>query len=154
MDYWQRMKHLAGPDPVIIPGAAGAVARDGKILLVRHNLLKKWQIPGGVQEPGESIQETVKREIGEELGLSLEVHSLVGVYSGREWLVEYPDGTRVQQLLFFFLLEGQVDEVELQESEVAAYGFLALDEIPDDTMECCKQKVADPVQFDGKTVFR
>ena len=92
MDYWHRMKQFSGTDPVIIPSAAGAIVQDGKILLVRHNLLKKWQIPGGVQEPGESIQETVKREIREELGLSLDVQSLVGVYSGSEWMVEYSDG--------------------------------------------------------------
>jgi 8-oxo-dGTP pyrophosphatase MutT (NUDIX family) len=154
MDYWQRMKELASTEPVIIPGAAGAIVQDGKILLVRHNLLKKWQIPGGIQEPGESIHETVKREIKEELGLSLAVQDLVGVYSGSEWVIEYSDGHKVQQLLFFFLLEGHVGEIKLQESEVAAYRFFALDEIPEDTMECCKQKVVDLMRFNGKTIFR
>jgi 8-oxo-dGTP pyrophosphatase MutT (NUDIX family) len=139
---------------VIIPSAAGAILKNDKILLVRHKLLGKWQIPGGVQEPGESIQETAKREISEELGLVLSIRELIAVYSGATWMVEYPDGYKIQQLLFFFLLEGRVDEIRLQESEIAAYDFFALDDIPDDTMECCKQKVRDLVQFSGKPIFR
>ena len=82
MDYWNRVRQLVGKETLIIPSAAGAIMKDGKMLLVHHNLLKKWQIPGGIQEVGESVQETVKREIQEELGLDLDVGSLIGVYSG------------------------------------------------------------------------
>jgi A/G-specific adenine glycosylase len=32
-----------------------------------------WEFPGGKQEPDESIEDTVKREILEELGLDIEV---------------------------------------------------------------------------------
>jgi 8-oxo-dGTP diphosphatase len=32
-----------------------------------------WEFPGGKQEPGESIEECIKREILEELGLEVEV---------------------------------------------------------------------------------
>jgi hypothetical protein len=55
MEYWQRIRQAVGKDAVIIPSAAGAIVQEGKILPVRHNLLKKWQIPGGLQEIGESV---------------------------------------------------------------------------------------------------
>jgi len=47
MDYWHGIRRLAGREPLIIPSAAGAIVQDGKVLLVRHNSLKKWQIPLG-----------------------------------------------------------------------------------------------------------
>jgi ADP-ribose pyrophosphatase YjhB (NUDIX family) len=154
MDYWHRIRQAVGTESIIVPAAAGAIMQDGKILLVRHSQLKKWQIPGGVHEPGESIQDTVQREITEELGLTLRARDLVAIYSGPKWMIEYPDGNHIQQLLFFFLMEGRVDQIRLQETEVTAYRFFQLDEIPDDTMECCKQKAADLKRYEGRTLFR
>jgi ADP-ribose pyrophosphatase YjhB (NUDIX family) len=81
MDYWHRIRQAAGKETVIIPSAAGAIIHEGKILLVRHNLLKKWQIPGGLQEVGENVQQTAQREIREELDLDLVAGQLIAVYS-------------------------------------------------------------------------
>jgi ADP-ribose pyrophosphatase YjhB (NUDIX family) len=155
VDYFQRIRQLAGKEPIIVPGAAGAILKDGKILLVRRrNLARTWCIPGGVQEIGESIQETARREIREEVGLDLAVGDLIAVYSSPRWNIEYPDGSRLQQLLFFFRMEGPTGPIRIQESEVSEYGFFRLEEIPDDTMDCCKQKVLDLTRYDGRPVFR
>jgi A/G-specific adenine glycosylase len=56
---------------------AGVVRRDGKILISQRPLKGLlgglWEFPGGKREPGESLKETVKREIREELGIQVEV---------------------------------------------------------------------------------
>jgi ADP-ribose pyrophosphatase YjhB (NUDIX family) len=154
MDYWQRIRQAVGEETLILPGAAGAITQAGKILLVRHNLLKKWQIPGGIQEIGESVQQTAEREIKEELGLDLTAGSLISVTSHPKWTIELPDGSKIQQLTFFFSMEGEFSPIHVQASEIAAYQFFAPDEIPEDTFECCKQKVADWRQFQGQVLFR
>lgn len=154
VDYWQKLRQCVGTDTLILSGAAGAILKDGKILLARHSALKKWHIPGGLQEVGESIQQTVQREIREELGLNLEAGHLISVLSSPKWLSEFPNGDKIQNLLFFFKMEGEITRINLQESEITDYDFFALDAIPEDTMDCCKQKVLDLLEYKGQTLFR
>ena len=143
-----------GHETVILPGVAGAIIQAGKILLVRHNRLKQWQIPGGLQEIGESVQQTVEREIKEELGLELIAGPLISIYSHPKWTIEFSDKSKVQQLIFFFAMEGEISSIRLQTSEISDYHFFAPDEIPDETFDCCKQKVADWRNFQGQVIFR
>lgn len=59
-------------------GGAGAWIRDGdgRALMVRHEGEESWSDPGGKGEPGESLEETARREVREESGVRC---SLTGV---------------------------------------------------------------------------
>ncbi|MCL4361820.1 (deoxy)nucleoside triphosphate pyrophosphohydrolase [Candidatus Dependentiae bacterium] len=61
--------------------AAAIIERDGKILIARRADQSKchpgkWEFPGGKVEAGETLQECLKRELFEELG----IHAEVGEY--------------------------------------------------------------------------
>jgi len=49
-------------------GAAGALIRreDGRVLLIYHGEAEAWGPPGGGHEPGETLEETARREVHEE----------------------------------------------------------------------------------------
>lgn len=153
----KRVKSSQNPHthPVrLVPSAAGAIVQDGKILLVRHGIFKKWQIPGGMQEPGEAIQDTVHRELREELGLDLQVRDLIAVYSSPCWDLSYPAGDKIQQVLFFFGMQGPLGPIRLQTEELVECEFFPLNAIPADTFECCQQKIRDLIHFDGHVFLR
>lgn len=71
---------------------AAVIIREGKILCVQRSenkleyISKKWEFPGGKVESGEELENTIKREILEELKVEIDV---------RDFLVqvnhEYPD---------------------------------------------------------------
>lgn len=63
---------------------AFAVIRNekGEVLCVHQNYKKKrWSLPGGRVEAGESIAQAARREALEETGYEIEVGKVVGVYS-------------------------------------------------------------------------
>jgi len=60
------------------------IIKEDKILLVKrgNNPFKNhWALPGGFVNIGESIEEAVLREIGEETSLTASITKLIGVYS-------------------------------------------------------------------------
>jgi len=63
------------------PRVVAAVLKDGnKVLLVKEVLesgKERWIFPGGGVKFGESLEEAVKREIKEELGMEKEVEKLL-----------------------------------------------------------------------------
>ena len=60
----------------------GCLVRGGKLLLVNHVREREsyWVLPGGHVEPLEMLQETLGRELLEELGLEVNVGPLVLVH--------------------------------------------------------------------------
>ncbi|HEY8041351.1 MAG TPA: NUDIX hydrolase [Polyangiaceae bacterium] len=62
--------------------AAAARTRDGRWLLIRRADTGEWALPGGTLEWGETLRDSIVRELAEEAGVDrCEVRRLVGVYS-------------------------------------------------------------------------
>ena len=93
-----------------------------KILLTKRADNGEWCLPGGLMEPGESVDETCIREVLEETGLHIRITHLVGVYSNPHLLVEYPGGNRFQQVSLCFAGEVVGGQLAINE-ESTAYGF-------------------------------
>jgi 8-oxo-dGTP diphosphatase len=62
---------------------AGVIIQNNKILCVQRNenkydyISKKWEFPGGKVEKAEQPEDTIKREILEELNLNIEVKTFL-----------------------------------------------------------------------------
>ncbi len=61
------------PKKMLLVAACALIDGDGRILLAQRpegkNLAGLWEFPGGKVEPGETPEETVVRELQEELGI-------------------------------------------------------------------------------------
>jgi ADP-ribose pyrophosphatase YjhB (NUDIX family) len=88
----------------VVPAASAIVLDDaGRILLHKRTDNQYWSIPGGGMEPGESIAETIVREVREETGVEAKVEKLLGIYSNPRHVSVYDDGEVRQQFSVCFL---------------------------------------------------
>ena len=74
-------------------GAGVAVLHAGTVLLVRRGDNALWDVPGGGADAGESPEDTARRELHEETGLSVGALRSLGVLPHRH---TYPDGNVVE----------------------------------------------------------
>ncbi|MBP2340268.1 8-oxo-dGTP pyrophosphatase MutT (NUDIX family) [Saccharothrix coeruleofusca] len=87
----------------VVPSVTCAIRDDdGRILLIHKVDNDLWALPGGGHDPGESIIDTVVREVREETGLDVQVTSLVGTYTDPRHVMAYDDGEVRQQFSLCF----------------------------------------------------
>ncbi len=81
--------------------AAGILVHENRILLVRHEKNGKsyWLLPGGGVDYGETVEEGLKREFQEEVGLDIEMGKLVMVHDS------IPPDRHRQVLNLYFLVK-------------------------------------------------
>jgi RimJ/RimL family protein N-acetyltransferase/8-oxo-dGTP pyrophosphatase MutT (NUDIX family) len=145
-----------GGHGVIRAGCTAAIfnADRSAILLTRRSDNGQWCLPGGGLEPGESAPEACQREVLEETGLQVNISRLIGIYSSPDWLIEYPDGHRVQMLACLF--EAQVVSGTLSLSdETTELGYFSLAECDAlDILENQRQRIHDAFEQRTDTVVR
>jgi 8-oxo-dGTP pyrophosphatase MutT (NUDIX family) len=68
-----QMRQLVGSRVILMPGTRIVIERaDGRILLDHRADFRIWALPGGAAEVGESMAETIVREVAEECGVLVE----------------------------------------------------------------------------------
>lgn len=93
-----------GPSANSIVVAVTAFVQDaaGRLLMIRRTDNDLYAVPGGAQEIGETIAQTVVREVREETGITVDVTGLIGVYSDPAHVIEFSDGEVRQEFSLCF----------------------------------------------------
>lgn len=114
------------------PCAGALVTRDGRLLLVRRAFepwAGLWDIPGGFCDAGEHPEETVRRELREEVGVDVVVGALLGMWMDTYDEREPPETTL--NLYFRATLARPGAEPRLSD-EVTEVGWFGPEELPAD----------------------
>ena len=130
MGYVSEIRKLVGTRPIILVGAEVLVFDpQGRLLLQRRSDTGDWAIPGGMMEPGETLEETARREVKEETGLELGPLELLNIYSGPGFYFKYPHGDEVFNVSAAYITHEFKGQLEYDQ-ESTALGFYALDALP------------------------
>lgn len=115
--------------PVISPAVIIAVVHKGKLLMSKYagRDYKKFALIAGFNEIGETIEETVHREVMEEVGLK--VKNLT-YYKSQPWPF-----TGTVLMGFFCELDGDDETITLEEDELSEAGWYSPEEVPEDEEE-------------------
>ncbi|WP_328386784.1 NUDIX domain-containing protein [Streptomyces sp. NBC_00400] len=87
----------------VVPSVTAVVRDDsGDILLIHKTDNDLWALPGGGHDVGESVAQTVIREVKEETGISVAVEDIIGLYTDPQHVMAYDDGEVRQQFSICF----------------------------------------------------
>lgn len=119
-DYNGNLQHFS---PLIAVDAV--VLHQGKLLLIQRTDTRLWATPGGLSDVGETLAESVLRELYEETGVIGKVQRLLGVFDSRLW------ESRTKFHLYHILFQVQVEDPKpTLSNETLDVGFFPLDDLP------------------------
>lgn len=104
----------------------GIILRGDKVLLTKREIYPFqgcWVLPGGHVEYGEKVEEAIKREMKEELGVPVKIKKLVGVYSDPK------RDPRYHSIAVVFLLGKGKGKIRLN-YEASKFKFFSLNNLP------------------------
>ncbi len=102
---------------------------ENKILLVKRNtkpFVGYWALPGGRMDPGETIEQTVVREVKEETGLDVSIERIVGEYVEKG----IKDDIDYEYFPTCFVVKPVGGELKKQDSEIQDLQLFRLDALP------------------------
>jgi mutator protein MutT len=109
-------------------GVYAIIKREHQILLVKQHKgphRGKWDLPGGGLEMGETIEEALRRELREEVGLSFDTMELFDNFTAvTDWVNGEGRSSTFYQIGLIYLVE---DYTFSEQSEVMEYAWLDLE---------------------------
>ena len=102
------------------------IRKEGKYLAIRRSKINdyqplKWDIPGGLVQPGETLEDAIYREVTEETALNIKIRHIVHLYTNRD---QIPIRETFQAVYLTEFLSG---EVQLHLAEHDIYQWLDYD---------------------------
>jgi 8-oxo-dGTP pyrophosphatase MutT (NUDIX family) len=111
--------------------ASAFIRKDDKYLLVYDPKFKFWRVPGGKVRPGEKDEETIKREMFEELDLEIAVEKYLGEGLDTDIpIYGHPEKDKTSRRIKYYECSIESGELKVKEKrEISEYKWLTLDEI-------------------------
>lgn len=142
MGYVEEIRSLVGHRPLILPGAVVILLdQQGRVLLQRRSD-GGWGLPGGLMELGESLEDTARREVKEETGLSVGDLALKGLFSGPEYFLRVSNGDELYSVTAVYVSTQYSGELFVDGNESVDLRFFELDSLPEDVTETYRTYLA------------
>jgi ADP-ribose pyrophosphatase YjhB (NUDIX family) len=129
--YWRFSRAATlGTRAIVVDGT-------GRIFLVKHSYVEGWHLPGGGVETGETLLESLARELAEEGNIQLgAAPQLYGVYFNKRM-------SRRDHVALFIVRDFKQDGSPLPNHEIVEHGFFPLDALPEDTSRGTRARLAE-----------
>jgi 8-oxo-dGTP pyrophosphatase MutT (NUDIX family) len=154
--YLGRVRTSVGDaDTLLFVGARGVILDEqGRLLLIQRSDNRRWAIPAGAMELGESMEDCAVREVWEETGLTPTSLTPFAFYTSYTYTNEW--GHTYQQILMSFRVHTWEGELQRQTDESVDAGFFPLEALPGPASPIIAETLADLAEFErtGRIVLK
>lgn len=95
---------------ILISSARAIVLRDDEVVVIQNPDQEQYIIPGGRREPGETVLETLQRELLEEIGWTVRQTAVIGAIHFQHLTPKPPDYPYPYPHFFWAIFAAQADE--------------------------------------------
>ena len=142
MSYIRDLRTLVGHRPLILVGVLVMVFDEQHRLLLQHRTDDNtWDFPGGYMEPGETTEETARREVREETGLDIGELTLFRVFAGKEFYYECPNGDQVFSVSPVYVTNHARGDLCPDGDEGSEVRYFPIDDLPKEMLPQVKMMI-------------
>lgn len=123
-------------------GVFAIIEAEGRFLLARRRDIGWWNLAGGGMEAGETVDQALRREVQEEVGITITIDHLVGVYSK-------PQKSEIVLTFWCHPMSGTPGLSD----EVSEVGWFTLDRLPEPLLPKHRQRLLDAAEQTGHAVI-
>lgn len=135
MGYVEDMRALVGHRLLLLAGANVIITDDKQRILLQLRRDGGWGLPGGLLEPGESLEQTAIREVKEETNLDVHGLTLLGTFSGADYTFTLENKDRINVITSLYEVTSWSGSMRNDPAEGLALTFFAASEIPAETKD-------------------
>lgn len=130
MSYVKHIRSMIGHQLLLLAGANVIILDKHQCVLLQHRMDGSWGLPGGLLEPGESLEQTAIREVKEETNIDVhELHHLK-VFSGPEYTFTLKNKDIINVITSLYYAKKWSGEIINDPEEGKALEFFSLYELP------------------------
>lgn len=152
-EYWEELRGKVGKTRILVPGTGAIVLDEAqRVLLMLRSDRKEWGIPGGFMDLGETVRESLRRELREELGISSDEETLFGVYSGPAFESTHPNGDQTASVSIVFIVRAYTGTPR-NSDESLELRYVAINDLPEPMNQTSARILSDyQASLDGAVV--
>ena len=116
------------------------------IFLIRHTYVPGWQLPGGGVELGETMEQSLARELEEEANIVASAPVLKSVHLNRQ-------ASRRDHVALYLVEQFTQTAPKLPDREIAEAGFFQLDRLPEATTPATLRRIAETLGGEPASLY-
>lgn len=130
--YLGKLRQVVGDRLLLVVGARIFIEDDaGRVLMQKRSDFGTWGFLGGLAEPGEALEATIRREVYEESGLNLgKVVPIAFSGDPAQETLTYPNGHQCQFFCLMFWAREFSGEMQIRDDETLEFAWHGPDQFP------------------------
>lgn len=151
MSYVEDLRKIVGHRPLILVGAVTIIINNKKRILLQKRKATSfgmWGLPGGLMELGESTEDTARREVLEETGLTIGNLNLIDVFSGPGNFLKVQNGDEFYSVTVAYYTNEVNGNLVIDESESLGFSFFDINQLPDNIVKSHRKMINKFLELD------